>query len=192
MLHSRQWVKLQFSEMKSFSQYISENWSHATPEDLSNENAHKYIFHTTSEKNAKKIVKQGRLEPRPPKKNILSTLKYLKQARSMYSGERNDGDNNPFADNIQHFERRLKNTYVLRSGGNEKALRAALDNYGEMKGSSVVKYPIANLSRNMARRLKIDYEGSKVADMTDEEDVVQGANPVALTVQGPIENRYKK
>lgn len=171
--------------MKTFKQYIFENWSHATPEDMSDENAHKYLFHTTSRNAAEEIVKTGRLEPRPTKETI-AAHEFLKKERHRFDDFADEDDFNPFDDHIQHFANKVNNTFILRSGSNPEALRDALREYGAMsgKGNSVIKFPIANLSRNLARRMKVDYEGSRVGEIPSE-------NPLAITVPGPIENKYK-
>ena len=182
--------------MKSFKQYISENWSHATPEDMSDENAHKYLFHVTSEKGANEIVTQGKLEPKPYK-HVLDTIKFLET--------RPETDQNA-AESLRHFRKRSTNTYVMRSGGDPQLLRQAIRNYSEMKGDGnarVVKFPIANLSRNLARNLEVEPSGNKVTygipnvpwiGMTKTEPGDKPKNPednvVALTVRGPIENKF--
>ena len=171
--------------MKSFKQYISENWSHATKEDMSDENAHKYLFHTTSPESAEQIVKTGRLEPRP-EKETKAALDFMKKEKDMFSDFADEDEFNPFDDHIEHYERKVNNTFVLRSGSNPESLRDKLSTYGVMsgKGTSVIKFPIANLSRKLARRMRVDYDGSRVGDIHSE-------NPEAITVPGPIENKYK-
>lgn len=171
--------------MKSFKQYISENWSHATPEDMSDENAHKYIFHTTSKRNAKKIVKQGSLQPRPHEDvagvaNVMSVL----SAQFMKDFDLGDDDFNPFAAGAKQFSDKLDHTYTLRSSGNPEGMRSALRSYGAMtgKGRAVVKFPIANLSRSVARKMRVDYEGSEVG--------LPSENPKAIKTKGSIDNKF--
>jgi len=171
--------------MKSFKQYIFENWSHATEEDMSDENAHKYIFHTTSKSNAKKIVKTGNLEPRPGDEvaRTAQTMQMLSQ-KFMKDFGFSDDDYNPFQSGAEHFSDKLDHTYTLRSGGDPEAMRSALREYGSMrgKGRAVIKFPIANLSRNVARRMKIDYDGSDVG--------LSSENPKAIKTKGPITNKF--
>lgn len=176
--------------MKSFKQYISENWSHATPEDMSDKNAHKYLFHTTSESNAKKIVRTGSLEPRPAA-TVASTAKTMQMLSQKYIkdlGIDGDDDFNPFQSSAEHFADKLDHTYTLRSGGDLEAMHSALRGYGRMggKGRAVIKFPIANLSRNVARKMKIDHDGSDVGTPSDN----PYDNLIAIKTKGPIENKF--
>ena len=174
--------------MKSFKQYISENWSHATKEDMSDENAHKYLFHTTSKSNAKKIVRTGNLEPRPGamRDQIASTANTMKMLSQMFAKDFDSDVDvfNPFQSGAEHFSDKLDHTYTLRSGGDPEAMRSALREYGRMsgKGRAVIKFPIANLSRNVARRMKVDYDGSDVGRSSE--------NPKAIKTKGPITNKF--
>lgn len=172
--------------MKSFKQYISENWSHATPEDMSDENAHKYIFHTTSKRNAEKIVKQGSLEPRPGE-DVAGVVNSMSILSSLFKKDfqlDDDDGFDPFAAGMKQFSDKLDHTYVLRSGGNPKAMRSGLREYGAMtgKGRAVVKFPIANLPRSVARKMKIDYDGSEVG--------LPSENPKAIKTKGSIDNKF--
>ena len=171
--------------MKSFKQYISENWSHATKEDMSDENAHKYLFHTTSRRNAKKIVKQGSLEPRPHEDvaGVVNAMSFLSK-EFMKDLALGDDDFDPFAAGIKQFSDKLDHTYTLRSGGNPEAMRRALAAYGGMsgKGRAVVKFPIANLSRNVARKMRVDHDGSGIGGSSE--------NPNAIKTKGSIYNEF--
>lgn len=171
--------------MKSFKQYITENWSHATPEDMSDENAHKYIFHTTSKRNAKKIVKQGSLEPRPGE-DVAGVVNSMSILSSLFKKDFQLGDEDfdPFAAAKKQYSDKLDHTYTLRSGGDPEAMRSGLRSYGAMigKGRAVVKFPIANLSRNVARRMRVDYEGSEVGFPSE--------NPKAIKTKGSIDNKF--
>lgn len=174
--------------MKSFRQYISENWSHATKEDMSDENAHKYLFHTTTKSNAKKIVRTGNLEPRPGamRDQIVSTANTMKMLTQMFA--KDSGFDpvvfNVFRSGAEHYSDRLDHTYTLRSAGDPEAMRSALRIYGGLsgKGKAVIKFPIANLPRNIARKMKVDYDGSEVGRSSE--------NPKAIKTKGSITNKF--
>ena len=173
--------------IKSFKQYISENWSHANKKDMSDENAHKYLFHTTSKTNAKKIVRMGSLEPRPGAM-VASTAKTMQMMSQKFIKDFAIGgidDFNPFQASAEFFADKLDHSYTLRSGGDPEAMRSALRGYGRMggKGRAVIKFPIANLSRNVARKMKIDHDGSNVGTPSDN-------NPTAIKTKGSIENKF--
>ena len=95
-----------------------------------------------------------------------------------------DDDFDPFAAGIKQFSDKLDHTYTLRSGGNPEAMRRALAAYGGMsgKGRAIVKFPIANLSRNVARRMRIDHDGSGIGGSSE--------NPNAIKTKGSIDNKF--
>ena len=159
--------------MKSFKQYIFENWSYARNNEWKGEDAGKYLFHVTDSKSAKKILDQGQLMPssveriQPFIDQIKRASKFLKQMRIESPSAKQD---------LDVLKKRTTNVFFSRDVGDQGKSTSA---WMKGKGRTVLKFPIANIPRNLARRFEVDVSGSEVANRGD-----KPRNPSAITVKG--------
>ena len=159
--------------MISFKQYISENWSYARNNEWKGEDAGKYLFHVTDSKSAKKILDQGQLVP----SNIENIQPYIDQIKraSKFLKQMGMSDNSSKSD-IDTLKKRTTNVFFSRDVGDQGKSTSA---WMRGKGRTVLKFPIANIPRNLARRFEVDVPGSEVANRDR-----KPTNPSAITVRG--------
>ena len=124
--------------MKRFLEFISENWSVATP-DQQRWASKKFVYHVTTPERAEKIMKTG--------------LKPSKKSKGKFGAK---GD----------FKRRTTEprAFVTSSRALDywtDAVAQAL-NVGE-EGITVLKYPVQNIPKNIRRKMELDDDGSRDA-----------------------------
>ena len=159
--------------MKSFSQYISENWSYARNNEWKGEDAGKYLFHVTDSKSAKKILDQGQLMPSSVER-IQPFIDQIKRA-SQFLKQMGMPDETSKRD-IDIIKKRATNVFFSRDVGDKgKSISA----WKGRKGRTILKFPIANIPRNLARRFEVDVPGSEVANSAN-----KPTNPSAITLKG--------
>lgn len=161
--------------MISFKQYISENWSYARNREWKSEDAGKYLFHVTNAKSAKKIVDQGQLIPSSIE-NIQPHIDDIKRATRMLRQLRIGIPDSSKRD-IDILKKRTTNVFFSRDVGDEGQSTSA---WMRGKGRTVLKFPIANIPRNLARRFEVDVPGSEVASSRKKNP----GNPSAIMVKG--------
>jgi len=164
--------------MKSFKQYISENWSYAQNREWESEDAGKYIFHVTHADRAKQIVDQGKLIPSSIKKlqphiDEFERIIERRKTMGMY------GDLIDLGKTLNILKRRTTNVFFSRGDVGDEGQSTSAWSRGGVKGSTVLKFPIANIPRNLARRFEVDVPGSEVANRED-----KSRNPSAITIRG--------
>jgi hypothetical protein len=158
--------------MKSFRQYILENWSYARKNEWKKKSAGKYIFHVTDTDEAKKIISQNQLVPSNPKslEPMLTNLKASRKILAKLGLPTGEVDTD-----VDIVKRRATNVFFSRGVGDKGA---STESWMRQKGHIVLKFPIANIPRNLARRFRVDYEGSEIAQKRDRD------NPSAITIKG--------
>ena len=120
--------------MKRFLEFISENWSEATP-DQQRFATKKFVYHVTTPERAEKIMKTG-LKPSKKSKDRFKDLPSQKTPSSFVTSSRGlDYWTNAVAKSL---------------------------NVGE-EGITVLKYPVQNLPKNIRRKIELDHAGSKDA-----------------------------
>ena len=120
--------------MKRFLEFISENWSVATPEQQRFATK-KFVYHVTTPERAEKIMKTG-LKPSKKSKGRFKDLPSQKTPSSFVTSSRGlDYWTNAVAKSL---------------------------NVGE-EGITVLKYPVQNLPKNIRRKMELDHAGSKDA-----------------------------
>lgn len=120
--------------MKRFLEFISENWSEATP-DQQRFATKKFVYHVTTPERAEKIMKTG-LKPSKKSKGRFKDLPSQKTPSSFVTSSRGlDYWTNAVAKSL---------------------------NVGE-EGITVLKYPVQNLPKNIRRKIELDHAGSKDA-----------------------------
>jgi hypothetical protein len=161
--------------MISFKQYISENWSYARNNEWKGEDAGKYLFHVTDSKSAKKIIDQGQLIP----SSVESIKPHIDKLKQLIKMVRQIGvEPDSLKSDLDVYKKRTTNVFFSRDVGDEgKSTSAWMNMRG--KGRTVLKFPIANIPRNLARRFEVDVPGSEVANRDD-----KPRNPSAITVKG--------
>ena len=120
--------------MKRFLEFISENWSEATP-DQQRFATKKFVYHVTTPERAERIMKTG-LKPSKKSKGRFKDLPSQKTPSSFVTSSRGlDYWTNAVAKSL---------------------------NVGE-EGITVLKYPVQNLPKNIRRKMELDHAGSKDA-----------------------------
>ena len=160
--------------MISFKQYISENWSYARNNEWKGEDAGKYLFHVTNAKSAKKIVDQGQLIPSNVE-NIQPHIDSLKRLTRMVRQLGIEPDS--LKRDLDILKKRTTNVFFSRDVG-DQGKSPSTWMYGG-KRRTVLKFPIANIPRNLARRFEVDVPGSEVANRDR-----KPTNPSAITIKG--------
>jgi hypothetical protein len=120
--------------MKRFLEFISENWTEATP-DQQRWASKKFVYHVTTPERAEKIKKTG--------------LKPSKRSKGKFKGLPSQ---------------KTPSSFVTSSRGLHYwtgAVAQALD-VGE-EGITVLKYPVQNIPKNIRRKMELDFEGSRDA-----------------------------
>tara|TARA_R100001015_G_C4460549_1_gene47604 strand:+ start:128 stop:565 length:438 start_codon:yes stop_codon:yes gene_type:complete len=120
--------------MKRFLEFISENWSEATPEQQRFATK-KFVYHVTTPERAEKIKKTG-LKPSKKSEGKFKDLQSQKTPSSFVTSSRG----------LDYWT---------------NAVSRAL-NVGE-EGITVLKYPVQNLPKNVRRKMELDHTGSKDA-----------------------------
>ena len=120
--------------MKRFLEFISENWSVATPEQQRFATK-KFVYHVTTPERAEKIMKTG--------------LKPSKKSKGKFKGLPSQ---------------KTPSSFVTSSRGLDYWTNAVAKslNVGE-EGITVLKYPVQNLPKNIRRKMELDHAGSKDA-----------------------------
>ena len=120
--------------MKRFLEFISENWSEATP-DQQRFATKKFVYHVTTPERAEKIMKTG--------------LKPSKKSKGKFKGLPSQ---------------KTPSSFVTSSRGLDYWTNAVAKslNVGE-EGITVLKYPVQNLPKNIRRKMELDHAGSKDA-----------------------------
>ena len=122
--------------MKRFLEFISENWSVATPEQQRFASK-KFVYHVTTPERAEKIMKTG-LKPSKKSKGKFKGLPSQKTPSSFVTSSRG-----------LHYW----------TGAVAQAL-----NVGE-EGITVLKYPVENLPKNIRRKMELDHIGTRDASL---------------------------
>lgn len=127
--------------MKSFLEYITENWSFAhNYYSMGPSERSKYLFHVTTMANAKKILKKG-LKPRGQgKKPTFSSLGKYTKGQTFVTNSRG----------VPYWETEV-----------ERAVNRGELNYDKRKSVHILKFPIANLPKSTKRKIRIDTIGTK-------------------------------
>ena len=122
--------------MKRFLEFISENWSEATPEQQRFATK-KFVYHVTTPERAEKIKKTG--------------LKPSKKSEGKFKDLPSRGTPEPRA-------------FVTSSRALDYWTNAVAKslNVGE-EGITVLKYPVQNIPKNIRRKMELDHTGSKDA-----------------------------
>jgi hypothetical protein len=163
-----------YNPLMSFKQYISENWSYARNNEWKGEDAGKYLFHVTDSKSAKKIIDQGQLVPSNVE-NIQPHIDSLKRLTRMVRQLGIEPDS--LKRDLDILKKRTTNVFFSRDVG-DQGKSPSTWMYGG-KRRTVLKFPIANIPRNLARRFEVDVPGSEVANRDR-----KPTNPSAITIKG--------
>ena len=124
--------------MKRFLEFISENWSVATPEQQRFATK-KFVYHVTTPERAEKIMKTG--------------LKPSKKSKGKFGAK---GD----------FKRRTTEprAFVTSSRALDYWTGAVAQALGVREdGVTVLKYPVQNIPKNIRRKMELDDDGSRDA-----------------------------
>jgi hypothetical protein len=124
--------------MKRFLEFISENWTEATP-DQQRWASKKFVYHITTPERAEKIKKTG-LKPSKKSKGKFG-------AKSDY--KRRTTEPRAFVTSSRALD--------YWTGAVAQAL-----NVGE-EGITVLKYPVQNIPKNIRRKMELDDDGSRDA-----------------------------
>jgi hypothetical protein len=160
--------------MISFKQYIFENWSYARNNEWKGEDAGKYLFHVTDSKSAKKILDQGQLVPSSVE-SIQPHIDQIKKATKMI--RQLGGETDSLKKDLVIAKKRTTNVFFSRDVGDQGK---STSRWMKGKGRTVLKFPIANIPRNLARRFEVDVPGSEVASSRKKNP----GNPSAIMVKG--------
>lgn len=154
--------------MKSFLEYISENWSYADDfHSMNKKDQSKYIYHMTTDARAKKIIKQG-LKPR----SLRGRTNYPQVA------SRTRGLN--FTTNHHGVRYWITQTAMAV---NRRKREVGEKDYENIR---ILKFPIANLSHSTRRRFQFDTVGTR--DARRSSDVIGASSHEAPTA---LQNRIK-
>ena len=124
--------------MKRFFEFISENWSKASNEDMMWSPVGKYIYHWTTPERAEKIIEKGL---KPTKKTMGKfNVRLPKEPSAFVTGS----EGSP---------------YWLVAVANALAGGNATDD----RDVQAIKYPVANIPKNIRRRIKKDIVGTRDA-----------------------------
>ena len=127
--------------MKRFLEFISEDWSVASTKDQMYSPVGKYVFHVTTPERAEKIMKTGL---KPTKKTMGKfNVRLPKQPSAFVTGSRGA-------------------PYWLNAVAN--ALAGKGEQFGtDERDVQAIKYPVANIPKNIRRKIKKDIVGTRDA-----------------------------
>ena len=127
--------------MKRFLEFISEDWSVASIKDQMYSPVGKYVFHVTTPERAEKIMKTGL---KPTKKTMGKfNVRLPKQPSAFVTGS----EGSP---------------YWLTAVANALAGKGAQFGTDE-RDMQAIKYPVANIPKNIRRKIKKDIVGTRDA-----------------------------
>ena len=126
--------------MKRFLEFISEDWSVASTKDQMYSPVGKYIFHVTTPERAEKIIKRGL---KPTKKTMGKFNVRLPQEPSAFATG---------SEGAPYWLTAVANALAGKHG-------VATDD----RDVQAIKYPVANIPKNIRRKIKKDIVGTRDA-----------------------------